>query len=227
LRASFQVEKIVTSVSIRGAIFDLDGLLADTEGLHMRASNEVLDNFGLRLSQDDFQEFIGTNERTFWSALIERLEIPSTISELQKMRDEIILAEVDSGMEPLPGARSLIRDLEEGGVRLAVASSSPSSRVPRVLTALGLKEQFDAIITGDLVSSPKPDPEIFLLAAKGIDVEPKACVVFEDSQPGVEGAVAAGMRCVAVPNEHTLSQNFDGATFVVGSLEEVDWREMF
>ena len=130
-------------------------------------------------------------------------------------------------MEPLPGAKELILELKGRGVRLAVASSSPSSRVPKVLSAMGLLEHFDAYVTGDEISRPKPDPEIFLLTAKRLGVSPSECVVFEDSQPGVEGAVAAGMRCVAVPNEHTQGQNFDGATYVVSSLEKVDWDRMF
>ena len=199
----------------------------DTEEIHKRASNTLLEPHGIILTDADFQRFIGTNDHTFFSILKREHSLAPSVEELQRDRDAIILKDVESGIEPLPGARSLITELKGVNVRLAVASSSPSTRVPKVLDTLGLLDFFEVVITGDIISKPKPDPEIFLLAAEKMNVSPRTCVVFEDSQPGVEAAISAEMKCIAVPNIHTKEQDFSSATQVVDSLEMVDWRELF
>jgi beta-phosphoglucomutase-like phosphatase (HAD superfamily) len=120
----------------------------------------------------------------------------------------------------LPGVEQLLRDARELGLRRAVASSSSSGWVEGWLRRHGIHELFDAFATRDHVARVKPDPELFLLAAQRLGVAPAACVVFEDSANGMRAALAAGMRCVAVPNGLTGRLERPEVDLVVGSLAE-------
>jgi HAD superfamily hydrolase (TIGR01509 family) len=123
-------------------------------------------------------------------------------------------------LEPASGARELIEQLRARGLKLAVASSSPRVWVEATLAALGLAESFEAIVAGDEVARSKPDPEIFLRAAEKLGVAPAHCLVIEDSPGGVAGAVAAGMRVVAVRSPLTGGRSFAEAALTIDSLAD-------
>jgi HAD superfamily hydrolase (TIGR01509 family) len=120
----------------------------------------------------------------------------------------------------LPGAEALLRDARDLGLARAVASSSSCGWVEGWLVRHGIRELLDVVVARDDVTNVKPDPELFLLAARRLDVAPAGCVVFEDSPNGMRAALAAGMRCVAVPNALTRSLRRPGVDLVLESLDE-------
>jgi HAD superfamily hydrolase (TIGR01509 family) len=210
---------------IEAVIFDMDGLLVDTEPLHYEATNLVLKEYGKVLTPEVNQRFIGLGDETFWSAVREDFGITDSVADLRGKRIGQMLRLIEA--EPvvrMPGAAELVRGCSQRGYRVAVASSTPLQQVYAILESAAIREQFQVIVSGEMeeVARGKPAPDIFLHTSKLLEVVPERCLVFEDSSPGVIGASEAGMRAVAVPNEHTEGSDFSRAARVVESLEEID-----
>lgn len=211
----------MTSVTaLQAVIFDLDGLLADTEPLHYASWNDVIKSeFGLDVSWDEYADhFIrrGLSIPEFMA----QYRIVRDPKELWQLRSRRYLALVESDLRPMPGALDLLERLHSR-VSLALASSSWQRHVEAVLRKLGATEFFDVIATGEMTPRVKPHPDIFLCTADRLHLEPTSCVVLEDAEKGVLAAAAAGMASVAVPTPHTRTHDFSSASAVVGSLEEV------
>jgi len=160
--------------------------------------------------------------RPHYRALIEELLVasPEELRQLARRKEEYYREEVAGHVQPLPGVRDILRSLHQAGFSQAIASSAPPKNIGLVLESTGIGEYFDAIVSGDEVSAGKPDPEIFLEAARRLGAAPSRCVVIEDAIAGVEAAVAARMRCIAVTNTNP-SEKLSQADLVVKSLEEL------
>jgi HAD superfamily hydrolase (TIGR01509 family) len=200
-------------------IFDLDGLLADTEYLHCRAYQMAFLECGLDLQDCDYAEHWVRHGKGIsdWVAL-RRLSLDPQALRLRKA--EHYLALLSSSLRPMSGARELLQQLS-GKTSIALASSSYRDAVDGVLTGLGIAHFFHAIVTGLDVAQVKPAPDIFLKAAADLGANPSDCVVVEDAEKGVLAAHAAGMRCIAVPNDYTRHHDFSSATKVCSSLSEI------
>jgi len=210
---------------IEAVIFDMDGLLVDTEPLHYEATNLVLKEYGKVLTPEVNQRFIGLGDETFWSAVKGDFGITDSVVELRRKRIGQMLRLIAA--EPvvrMPGAGELVRSCRSRGYRVAVASSTPLEQVHAILESAGVRAEFEVIVSGEMeaVKEGKPAPDIFLHTASLLGIPPGRCLVFEDSSPGVIGASEAGMRAVAVPNVHTEGSDFSRAALVVESLEEID-----
>lgn len=205
-------------------IFDCDGLLVDTESLHEESFEVVLAPLGFRIPPEVYATMVGTptaQNFTDLKAMWPALDLP--LDELIRRKDaayKVLLRRV----RPMPGAEAIVRALAARGVPLAIASSSPRDDVVPCLDALGVTPLFDdRLATVERVGGAgKPAPDLYLLAARMLGADPSACVAVEDSQPGLDAAIAAGMRCVAVPSRYTHAQDFSRAAAVVPSLEAVD-----
>ncbi len=208
---------------ITAAIFDLDGLLVDSETPEYLAWKTVYARYGLNFSLASWIPNIGRNDGPFDPLEpFRRKGGPASpedvVASWRKERDALIAREF---LRPLPGVVPLLAMLRDAGLRTAVASSSHASRVRYLVERLGLAAQFDAVAAGDEVSHGKPAPDVYLLAARRLDAPPHACVSFEDSENGVRAAEGAGMLCIAVPSALTRTMNFSAADRVVVSLVEV------
>ena len=204
---------------ISTVIFDLDGLLADTEGLHRQAYRDVLGNYGVTVTDQEYEEHWIRQGKGITEFLLERnLALdPDTIRRNKSERyNELVRCSV----RPMPGALELLAQLRSRK-SLALASSSYPEAVAAVVAALGIAACFQVIVSRGDVARVKPAPDLFLLAAAKLGVTPAQCVVLEDAEKGIKAAVAAGMKCIAVPNEHTFNNDFSGATLVAGSLLEI------
>lgn len=200
-------------------IFDLDGLLADTERLHCAAYQDALSRWGFCLSEEDYSEH--------WikkgGGIDEFVEVrgwnidPDLIRVTKAQLYERL---VDSSAELMPGALSLLARMKEWK-KLALATSSYEDAAHAVLKALKIEAYFLCIATRNSVTRVKPFPDLFLYVAGVLGEMPENCLAFEDSEKGVAAARAAGMACVAVPNIHTRGHDFTMATVVVNSLEQV------
>lgn len=183
----------------QGAIFDMDGLLFDTEKMYQHGWLVVADEFGVPRSPELGKACCGTSGETM--AAVVRSFYPTVDAYAYSRRvDEYVRDEAAKNLPIMPGARELLHYFRAHGVRIATASSSTVAQIEKNLAQSGLREYFDAIVGGDMVERGKPAPDIFLRAAAAIQIAPADCYVFEDGYNGLRGASAAGCVAVMIPD---------------------------
>jgi HAD superfamily hydrolase (TIGR01509 family) len=205
---------------IEAVVFDLDGVLVDSEPIHFRAANRVLGRYGAAISEADYCGFIGLGETATWRQWRERYRLSESLEALLAAHTQARLQEIAAGVEGIDDAVQLARRLRDAGLRLAIASSSTLPVIDALLAALGLDDVFPIRVSGEdpAVRHSKPAPDVYLVAAGRLGVATSACLAIEDSGPGVVAAKRAGMTCIAVPNRWTLHQDFREADVVLESL---------
>jgi HAD superfamily hydrolase (TIGR01509 family) len=207
---------------ISAVIFDLDGLIIDSETPEVLAWEAIYARYGWRFPVAEWLQNIGRNDGP-WDPLtpFHRPESPASPEIVAGLWRRQADALMDGYFTPLPGVVPLLSRLRQRSLPTAVASSSRRAWIVRVLARLGLEDQFDAVAGGDEVQRAKPEPDVYLLAARRLGVVPHACVALEDSPNGVRSAKAAGMACIAVPSALTRQLDFSPADLVVEGLEQV------
>ena len=185
--------------AIRAVIFDMDGVLTDSEPLINEAAIAMFKEKGLNVQPQDFGPFIGAGEDRYIGGVAEKYHFPLDLTAAKARTYEIYLELVPKQLNAFPGARELVHACREAGLRIAVASSADRVKVEANLRTIGLPpESWDAVVWGEEVQQKKPAPEIFLAAAAKLHLAPAECVVIEDAVNGIQAAKAAGMRCIAV-----------------------------
>jgi len=186
---------------IKACIFDLDGVIVDTARYHYLAWKRLATELGVDLTLEDNERLKGVSRGRSLDIILELGGI--SLGELEKERlankKNTWFVDYIERMAPeeiFPGVKSLMRGMREQGIKLALASSSKNAKT--VVQLLHIRDEFDAIVDGTMITHTKPHPEIFLMAAQMLGVEPANCVVFEDAEAGIEAAIAAGMKCVGV-----------------------------
>jgi len=208
---------------IRAAIFDVDGLIIDTETPDYLCWKEIYARCGVSLSAEEYTVQVGVSSGPPHPGveLARRCSQPLDPDALNREHRERYLAMVDAGFGPLPGFPALLDALVAAGLARAVASTARRDWVHSILGRLGVAGAFQAIVTGDDAPRGKPHPDVYLLAAGRLGLPPGECLALEDSAPGVQAARAAGMRCIAAPNFLTRLQDLSAADPVLDSLEQV------
>ena len=192
-------------------IFDMDGVLVNSEPLINAAAIGMFREHGLVVQPDDFLPFVGMGEERYIGGVAEKYNFPLDLAEVKRRTYEIYLELVPSRLEAFPGVIELVRSCREAGLLVSVASSADKVKVQANLNKIGLPVEFwDAVIWGEDVRKKKPAPDIFLLAAAKLGVKPNECVVVEDAVNGIQAAHAAGMRCIAVAHTFPVDRLRDG-----------------
>jgi HAD superfamily hydrolase (TIGR01509 family) len=195
-------------VQIKALIFDMDGLLVDTEALAYGAMDAFLAKHALERRQEIHDQMLGRRIPEAMAIVKEGYGLDHAVDELISdytvMRRDALVGNV----RPMPGAVEVVQFGHDAGLRVGLASSGLRDQVTLSLNEAGLQGMFEVEVTGDDVSRGKPAPDLFLRAASLLGVDPKHCVVFEDAPAGVAAAINAGMRAVAVPNEHSQLMEF-------------------
>ena len=205
---------------ISTVIFDLDGLLADTEKLHRGAYKKVFSELNVELSDEEYEDhWIRWGKGI--DAFVEQRNLAIDPKLIRRNKAVLYGQMVRSDVEPMPGARDLLCSLK-GKKRLALATSSYPRDAHTVLDTLGFVDFFSYVATKGNVERIKPYPDIFLHVANQMNVPPEQCLVIEDAEKGILAADAAGMKSIAVPNEHTMFNDFSKATVVLNSLDEIN-----
>ena len=204
---------------ISTVIFDLDGLLADSEKLHRQAYQDVLGKQGITVTNGEYEDHWIRAGKGIDDFARDR-DLDLNIDSVRGDKAERYRQLVQETLQPMPGALSLLEKLV-GKKTCALASASYRDSVDWVLGKLSIADYFAVIATQADVERLKPFPDIFLYTAENLNVKPSSCVVIEDAEKGVIAASEAGMKCIAVPNEHTRNNDFSRATIVVSSLEDV------
>lgn len=202
-----------------GVVFDLDGVIVDSEPLQYRAYAEVLGGLGVSIAREEYaREWIARGHGPEYAVRTYRLSI--TPAELRARKTDVYERLLRTEVRPMPGARDALDRL---GVAFLVGLATNSSRhdTEIVLDAFALGGRFEAIVTRELYSEAKPAPDAYLTAARLLGLDPRRCVVVEDSERGVGAARRAGCRSVAVPNQMTAGQDFSPADRIVRSLDDV------
>lgn len=221
LRLSLKIIVLGDGMAIKAFIFDLDGLILDSETPNYEAWQTVFEQYGLELPLSEWQKALGTSRQEFDppNYLEELVGHPINKKKVEHDIKVLALSKI-SKLPALPGVENLVRSAHENGIKLAVASSSSTDWVWCNLSRLGLAEYFDTICTGDEVIAVKPDPAVFQKALDELHVRSDEAIAFEDSPNGITGAQNAGIFCVAVPNFVTGQLNIDHADLILKSLAE-------
>ena len=216
---------IGTGNKLEAVLWDMDGIIADTAPYHFKAWQEVFRKREVKYSEEDFKRNFGKRNDTIIRNIVGGSISSEEVDAIAIEKEAIFRQKVAANLKPLPGAIDLIRSLKEYGVKIALASSAPIENIQLVTRDLGLNDCFDVIVWGREVTEGKPSPQGFLLAAKRLGIEPKNCVVIEDSVAGVTAAKRAGMKCLAVTNTHPKASLME-ADLVVDTLENASVADL-
>jgi len=211
---------------LKAVIFDMDGVIIDSEPDHLKFEQEFFKNLGLDISKEEHNKFVGTTSYYMWETIKNKFNLPQTIEELVKNdRDNYYnyLISGNHNIQIIDGVKNIIEDLYKNGVLLAVASSSPINIIEIIVDMFNIRKYFNTLVTGDYVDKSKPNPDIFLYAAKELCVEPKDCIVIEDSANGVLAAKNAKMKCVGYRNLNSGNQDLSPADIIINSYDEINY----
>jgi HAD superfamily hydrolase (TIGR01509 family) len=211
----------MSTETTRAVIFDLDGVIADSEALHVKAWRILFARRGIEATEEEFQHGIGLRDVDWLEYLFARRNEDADIAWWQDAKREVFRDILEREGRPFPGARDLVMALSETGLVLAVASNSWRENIETMVRKLDAADRFRVLTGHEDVARAKPAPDMYLLTAERLGVEPAACVVIEDSPVGIQSAKAAGMRCIGVT--HTLpAERLTEADMVIASLMDVD-----
>ena len=224
-------------MSLRGVIFDMDGVATDTERLHMIAHSRFLARHGHDVPPEWFARYIGTPTRRNIAEMKERFGLPGAPEALYDERDDILIDIFEHDpLHPLPGFMEALEEVRRRGCAVGLCSSSSRRQIRAIMARLcarlpgepAIDEVFDAVTDGDEVTHSKPAPDIYRLAASRLGLDTSDCLAIEDSVPGVTAAVDAGCTTVAVPQaEYSEGLDFSRAHYRAASLAELVAKDFY
>ena len=209
---------------IKGVIFDMDGVLCDSEEFIADASVEMFrQRYNTQVDKKHFKQFVGAGETKFIQGVAEIYEIEAVMPDDKIFTYEIYLQMIANKLRPLKGVQKFVNFCKDSGLKIAIASAADLMKVQGNLKEIGFSaEFFDAVVTGCEVQNNKPNPEIFLKAAQFIGLEPSNCVVIEDAVNGVLAAKSAGAHCLGITSSFSAEElSQAGADWTAADLSEV------
>jgi len=213
---------------IKAVIFDMDGVIVDSEPELVKVEIEYMKDNGVKIVKEDIDEFVGTNSYYMWGQLKERYNLNKSVEDLVRENREKYLSHIQNpkNVKAVPGVIKLIKALHENGIKMVVASSSPVSWIEKIIDTLDIRDYFQFLISGDYVENSKPDPDIFLFALDKLGVDNKEALVIEDSTNGVKAAIAANIKVIGYKGDETSNQDLSMADKVIKSFDEIDLSKL-
>lgn len=205
---------------LRAVVFDLDGLIANSEDLYELAIDEILGRRGKPHDHALRVQMMGRPVVDSFQIMLDYHALPDQLDDVLREVEEELTRLMDTLLAAMPGMNELLDKLDAAAIPVAVATSGKRSYAADVLTRLGLFGRFRFILTAEDIRRGKPDPEVYRLAAARLQLPPAAMLVLEDSGNGCAAAVAADAFAVAVPNRHTREHDFRGARFIAETLAD-------
>jgi HAD superfamily hydrolase (TIGR01509 family) len=216
---------MVDSPQTKAVVFDLDGLLINSEDLYEQAGESVLRRRGKTYDAALREQMMGRPVVDAITLMKNCHSLPDSIEELMCECRDVLMALMATSLETMPGVHQMLDILQDAGIPMAVATSGTRDYADEVLTRLGLKDRFQFVLTAEDIERGKPDPAVYRLAAKRLGISPREMLVLEDSGNGCRAAVDAGAFTVAVPNRHTRDHKFSGAQFIADTLGDERIRQ--
>lgn len=207
---------------IEAFIFDMDGVIIDSEPMHFEVDIRVMEYYGHPITQEKLEDYVGMTNPELWKSIREEFGMSQTVEEIieYQLAHKI---EVLRGaeMEPIEGIRELLAELKKGNIPRAIASSSPPVFIEAVLEKFGLRDEFQVVVSGEEVPKGKPAPDVYLRAAELLGVNPARCAVLEDARHGIAAAKAAGMHCIGFVNPNSGNQDLTQADLIVNKVGDI------
>lgn len=205
---------------LKAIIFDMDGVIINSEPLHFELERELLEELGGNISQEEHENFVGTTDYHMWSTLKNRFNIEYSVDEIIEIKKERFVANVHR-IELVENFKEFMLTLHDEGYLLGLASSNNRRAINSIIKMFELDSYLSFTISGEEVINGKPDPEIFLTAAKKINVKPSECLVIEDANTGVAAAKAADMKCIGLKNPSSGDQDLSQADLIIDNFNEL------
>jgi len=206
---------------LQAVVFDLDGLMFNTEDLYQQVGTEVLRRRGKEFTRELIDKMMGRQASKALQLMIDWHQLDDTAEELADESMEIMFRLLPEQLQPMPGLLDLLSHLEAAEVPKAIATSSSRKFVSHVLDLFDFTPRFSFVLTAEDITHGKPAPDVYLLSAKKHGVKPQQMMVLEDSQIGCRAAVAAGTYVVAVPEGQSTQHAFEGVKWIADSLADV------
>ena len=210
---------------LEAVIFDMDGVIINSEPLHYEANKKLFDKLGFSVPINEYSNYIGISTEKMWEDLRDKYDLNESLDRLtDKHREHTheFIRENMNGTE-IPGIKKILEELKDANIKTAVASSSSKDLIETVIKGFDLCKYFDVLISGEEVEKGKPNPDIFLLAAKKLNVNIKNCIVIEDSTNGVKAAKKAGAKCIGFNNPDSHGQSLSKADIVINKFDILNY----
>jgi HAD superfamily hydrolase (TIGR01509 family) len=207
---------------MEAVIFDMDGVLIDSEPLHHESDLTMLSRFGIEVPEQYFDRFVGMTNPAMWREILDEFGIERELQEVLNAQLSLKLKLLKkSTLGPIDGVHELLKELYLQDIPVAVASSSSGIFIKEALARIKVQRYVSLWVSGESVEKGKPEPDVFLKAAELLGVSPDQCVVVEDSRNGILAAKRAGMKCVGFKNPNSGNQDVSQADAVVDSMKDV------
>jgi beta-phosphoglucomutase-like phosphatase (HAD superfamily) len=208
---------------LNAVIFDMDGVIIDSEPLHYQVDDMIFRELNISISYEERRSFVGIDNRRMWRWIKENYRLKESVDDLMalshKMRNSFFRDLHD--LEPVSGTVELISELNRQNIKTALASSSSMELIEIILKRLGIMNHFNIIVSGDFVERGKPDPDIFLMTLEKLEEEREKSIVIEDSENGVNAAQSAGIFCIAYNNPNSREQDLGNADIIIDNFSDM------
>ncbi|MEO8581746.1 MAG: HAD family phosphatase [Patescibacteria group bacterium] len=210
----------------KAVVFDMNGVIVDDERIHQESWRQLCQKYGFHLTEDDFKHKVfGRTEADTFTYLFHKQLSRIELQQYSSERVKIAISIFKPKLALTEGLLQFLQELQAKNIPLAIATSARKPYTDFILDGLNVREFFKQIVTAEEISKGKPDPEIYLLAAKRISIDPKDCVAFEDSLSGIKSAQAAGMKVVGITTTHTVKE-LDIANKIIKSFKNITVEEL-
>mgnify|MGYP002783265502 CR=1 FL=1 len=208
---------------MKAFIFDMDGVIIDSEPIHFQVDIETMKHLGCNMSKKELEKYVGTTNEYMLTDIKKNYNIKESIEEITEYKMKLTKRKIiESDLEPIEGIKELLVNLKENSIPAAIASSSPIDFINIVVEKFKIRDYFQYIVSGEEVENGKPAPDIYIETAKKLGFDPKDCTVIEDSKNGVQAAKSAGMKCIGFANVNSGNQDLSKADIIVDSIKEID-----
>lgn len=208
---------------MKAVIFDMDGVIIDSEPIHFEVDIQTMKDFGCSISKEELNKYVGTTNEYMFTDIKNKYKLDKSVEEIINYRCELAKRKViESDLAPIEGIIDLLKNLKEKNIPAAIASSSPRDFIEVVVSKFELEDYFSCILSGEEVENGKPAPDIYVETAKKLGIVPEECIVIEDSKNGVMAAKEAGMKCIGFKNINSGEQDLTKADYIVKSIVEIE-----
>lgn len=207
----------------KAVIFDMDGVIIDSEPIHHKVSIELFERLDINITEDEYDNFLGKAITDKWDYLINKHNLNKTVQELSEIElNNNIQYLAENKISSMDGLKQLLNNLKNIGFKIGLASSSSYSYISIILKKLSIKDYFFKVLSGEDFKNGKPSPDIYNKMAEHLKIEPRRCVVIEDSENGIKAAKDAGMFCIGLDYSEFGNQNLSNSDLIVSSLKEIN-----